>query len=108
MTKFYKTTIKTEPEHKNPVLTKKNGIEYHYRLIKKQLQIRAKLKLEYPDVEDEFLPLPYGFIVAILKHYIYHFDALQDGQNHGKKVLLLAQSEKRDFAVAILVAEEDR
>ena len=109
MTKLYRLKPQIKTEYNYSVLTTHDNIEYQYRLIKKQVQLRYIMNKQYPDVADENLSLPYGFIIGILKHYVHHIDANRPPSQQGdsEKILLMAQSPKKGFSVALLVSMEN-
>jgi len=109
MSKLYRKTKNTEQNYNYPVLTRRKRKEYRYILSKNQLRIRVAIKIQYKGVADEDLPLPYGFIVGLLKQYVYNIEGKlpEEQKDCGEKVLLLAKSSKRGFYVAVLVSMKD-
>ena len=109
MTMVYKKEVLPQKSLKNLILTTCNDVKYRYRLIKSLFQERVLMQQQNPGVEDEALPLPYAFIVAILKKYVHEIDTLRSPEKQGNssKVFLLAHSRKKGYSVGILIGMKD-
>jgi len=95
MTKIYRILQNSASQSIYPVLTKHEGEEYRYRSVKRHLK--------------DISTIPYDFIIAILKEYVYTIDANHSMAQRGEsgKILLIAKSNREEYAVAVLMSMEN-
>ena len=93
--------------HLNPILTLSYGKQYRYRFV--SLVRAQRHDLLDTTTYNEAYDIPYQFILAILKYFVHNVDAVRDKEDHGNypQTLLLAESKKRDYAIAIIVTIKD-
>ncbi len=94
-------------EHINPVLTLNEGTEYQYRFVK---EVKGqRIKLSDSETYNENHDIPYQFIIGTLKYFIHNIDAQRTERERGwhDQTVLLAESKKRGFSIAVLVVMRD-
>lgn len=94
-------------EYSNPVLTRAYDKDYSYRLLKDVKQQRNEL--QDSETYNEVYDIPYLFIIAMLKYLVHNVGVHRDELERGEyqQTLLLAQSKKRGFAIALSVIMRD-
>lgn len=95
-------------EHKNPILTKCCEKEYRYRFSK---TLMGQLREEGGDDDTAMKNqnIPYQFIIAAIKYLVHNVDSNKTKHEKGwhPQMLLVAKSEKNDYAIAVNVVMED-
>lgn len=101
MTSPYILTQNRNPKTTYPILIHYNGIEYRYTFTEKQKYVCKGMDQQHFKRPDKEHPLPYDFIIGILKHYVHNID---DMKYNTDKVVLSAQSLERGYFVVLLVS----
>jgi len=104
MTSPYILTQNRNPKPAYPVLAKHNSVEYRYTFTEKEKYVRKDMDQEHAKRPDKKHPLPYDFIIGILKHYVHNID---DMKYNTDKVVLSAQSLERGYFVVLLVSMKE-